>query len=223
MTDEMMNLKTLIEKTPDADLLREMIGSSACQPWRADQPGNRRRTRRPTPSATPLNGTRSELGERGEDPEHQFARRRRRVDRRALAGQHAKADTTVGEVVHDVDQMAKAAAEPVELPDDEGVTFAEGLEARLEARAVVALAAGGVAVEVSLRHAGGEERVALQVEDLRAVGFGDAHVADEGHRFSATPQTFVWVMTRWWERFRASFHITNLITKTTLPKGVTCG
>ena len=36
-----------------------MIPSSACQPWRADQPGQCRTARRPMPAATPRHGTRS--------------------------------------------------------------------------------------------------------------------------------------------------------------------
>ena len=32
MTDDMMNLRTLVEKTPDADLLREIAESEAKRP-----------------------------------------------------------------------------------------------------------------------------------------------------------------------------------------------
>ena len=45
--------------------------------------------------------------------------------------------------------------------------------------AVVALAGGEVLVEVIGADAGGEQRVALQVEDLRAVRLRDARVADQ--------------------------------------------
>ena len=51
-----------------------------------------------------------ELGERSEDAEHKFAGGCRRVDRRALAGEHAQADSAGGEIMHRVDQVAKIAA-----------------------------------------------------------------------------------------------------------------
>jgi hypothetical protein len=57
-----------------------------------------------------------EFGERGEDAEDELAGRRRRIGRRALAGEDAQADSAGGEVMHGVDQVAEIAPEPASTP-----------------------------------------------------------------------------------------------------------
>ena len=81
--------------------------------------------------------------------------------------------------MHHVDEMAETAAEPIEFPDHKRVAGAQRFETVLQAGAVVELAACGVAVDVAFGDAGRDERVPLQVENLGAVGFRDAHVANE--------------------------------------------
>src|SRR4051794_7924864 len=63
-----------------------------------------------------------------------------------------------------------SAPEPVELPRDQDVVLPQRLEAGAEPGPVVALAGGQVLVEVPRLDPGGEQRVLLQVQDLRAVG-----------------------------------------------------
>lgn len=46
------------------------------------------------------------------------------VDRRPLASQDFQINFSDGEVMNDIDQVAKVPARPVELPDEQGVTRA---------------------------------------------------------------------------------------------------
>ena len=74
--------------------------------------------------------------------------------------------------------MAQVAPEPVELPGHQDIALAQRLEAGGEPGPVIALARGEVLVELAGLDAGGEQRIALQVEDLAAIGLGDAQVAE---------------------------------------------
>ncbi|MGF7213792.1 DNA-binding LytR/AlgR family response regulator [Skermanella aerolata] len=64
----------------------------------------------------------------GEDAEHQLAARRRRVDRSAMACQHAETDLLGIEVVDEVNQVPQVASETIQLPDQQGVSGLKRLE-----------------------------------------------------------------------------------------------
>jgi len=114
-----------------------------------------------------------ELGQRCEDAEHQLAGGPGGVDRRTLAGQHLEADTSSREVVHQVDEIAQVAAEPVQLPDHEGIALAQRLAAGGKARPVIPPAGseitGDTLVVPKL------DRLARSVPDARSIA--DALVA----------------------------------------------
>ena len=65
-----------------------------------------------------------ELRQGGEDAEDEAAGRGCRVDLCALARQHAQADPTLRELLHDADEMVQVPSETVELPHDERVALA---------------------------------------------------------------------------------------------------
>lgn len=70
-----------------------------------------------------------ELSEAGEDREDETAIGGGGVDRRAFARQYSQPDAALGQVAHQIDEMAQVAPQPVELPHDQRVTVAERLEA----------------------------------------------------------------------------------------------
>ena len=128
-----------------------------------------------------------ELGECGEDPEHEAPGGGRGVDLGALAGEHAQAHAARGQLLDGVDEVGEVAPEAVELPHHEHVALSERAQAVLEPRTVAAHPGGQIIVEVLRVDAGSTQRVALEVERLGAVGLGDASVADS--RVSQTRQT----------------------------------
>jgi hypothetical protein len=89
-------------------------------------------------------------------------------------GQRLHAHTPLVEGGDDVDQVARVAAEPVDLPGDQGVAGAQVIEAGLPLGPVGAGACG--AVDVGLQAALGGQGVELEAGVL--VGGGHPRVAD---------------------------------------------
>ena len=79
----------------------------------------------------------------------------------------------------EIDQMVEVAAELVQLPDVERIAFAQTLQASLKTWTIVAAPRGKVLLEPRGLDAHGGKGVALQVENLRAIRLGDAHVANQ--------------------------------------------
>ena len=80
---------------------------------------------------------------------------------------------------HKFDDVPEGAADPVELPDHEGVAVADHLQRAGKAGAVGDGAGACVLLNSLRRDAGGKQRVPLQVKVL--LGRGHPHVADQ-HR-----------------------------------------
>ena len=99
-----------------------------------------------------------ELGQGGEDAEHQPARGDGRVD---AAGEHLEADAPLLQAVHQLDDVPERAADPVELPDHEGVALPRHVQGTGEAGAAGDGAGAGVVVDALRRDAGSQQRVAL--------------------------------------------------------------
>jgi hypothetical protein len=110
-----------------------------------------------------------------------------------------------------------ASAKAVELPRDERVTLAQALQTSLEPRPIVAPPGGVILVEPGTLDAGGDQGVALQVEDLRAVRFGNPHIADQ--HVTQTPDYMTWAR----DPVCGAKSVTRPVTLSTFRKRSSCG
>jgi hypothetical protein len=129
---------------------------------------------RSSPSLTPTSASRRksrpcsftdqlalELRQRGEDTEDELPCRCGRVDGSTVTAKDLQSYSTFREVMDRVDKVAQIAAEPVELPHNESVSSAEGLQASSQSDAVIVLTRSRVAVHVVLGYARRQQRVTL--------------------------------------------------------------
>jgi hypothetical protein len=75
--------------------------------------------------------------------------------------------------------VAEVAAQAIEFPDHQRVRRAEGFETRGEARPGVMAARGQILIEPVRGDPCHDEGIALEIQDLGAIGLRDPHVPEE--------------------------------------------
>lgn len=111
-----------------------------------------------------------ELGEAGEDREHEAAVGGGGLDRCTFARQHLQSDAALRQITDPVDEVAQIASEPSQLPNDQRIVVTERLAADLQVGARVASARGGVLIDMIGIDPGRDQRAALEVVNLATVG-----------------------------------------------------
>ena len=65
--------------------------------------------------------------------------------------------------------MPEVAAEPIQLPDDQGILWTQRFQTGSQARPRIMAARGEVLIAPVRCHPCGQKRIALQIEDLGAI------------------------------------------------------
>jgi len=98
-------------------------------------------------------------------------------------GPHARQDfeahLALLEQVDDPDQMLQIPPEPIQFPDDQRIARLEGLQTAAQPRAVILPAGGQVCVDTMGIDPRRCQGIALEIEHLGAIPFGDTDVADQ--------------------------------------------
>src|SRR3546814_4498300 len=77
------------------------------------------------------------------------------------------------------DLVGERSAEPVELPNDEDIAVAQRFQAGGKTGAIITATGCTIIIDIAWLDTGSAKGIVLQVERLRAVGFGHAGVADQ--------------------------------------------
>lgn len=86
-----------------------------------------------------------------------------------VSREHLETDAACAEVVNDIDEVAQVAAQPIELPNDQGVPAAQGLEGCVESGPRIETAGGAVLVKPARCNSGGPKSVALSTPACSSV------------------------------------------------------